>query len=276
MYIKKFKQIKAQLDINYLTDDLFILSTVILAFIGWITIIISSVVASINAAHFPYHSWWIAVYQFLIIFCVIGIILSNSGNTYRIALVGNLAILVSCELIICNTLLYNSEPSQPIIASGYIFISIINNIWVLYYGTTNDSIFHLWTNSYILSEPPKNNQNQFISKPVLDKNIIMNDENFDESYSNDNQASTYVSHSLPPLSSMDNTENSVTMSNEYPHKAKAIYTYNASPDDPREISFIKGEILEIGDISGKWWQARKNDGIIGIVPSNYLQLLISD
>ena len=38
----------------------------------------------------------------------------------------------------------------------------------------------------------------------------------------------------------------------------------ASPDDPNEISFIKGEILGIlGDKQGKWWEARKADGTTG-------------
>jgi hypothetical protein len=37
----------------------------------------------------------------------------------------------------------------------------------------------------------------------------------------------------------------------------------ASPDDPNEISFSKGEILEIVDKQGKWWQAKKADGSIG-------------
>ena len=37
----------------------------------------------------------------------------------------------------------------------------------------------------------------------------------------------------------------------------------ASPDDPIEISFSKGEIIDIIDKTGKWWQARKKDGPVG-------------
>jgi SHO1 osmosensor len=49
-------------------------------------------------------------------------------------------------------------------------------------------------------------------------------------------------------------------------KAKALYGYTASPDDPNEIGFVKGEILDILDNSGKWFSARKQDGSQGIVP----------
>lgn len=38
---------------------------------------------------------------------------------------------------------------------------------------------------------------------------------------------------------------------------------NANREDPTELTLVKGEILDIMDKSGKWWQARKADGTEG-------------
>jgi len=31
--------------------------------------------------------------------------------------------------------------------------------------------------------------------------------------------------------------------------------------------------LDIIDKKGKWWKAKKQDGVIGIVPSNYMEII---
>ncbi|KAJ3260128.1 Transmembrane osmosensor [Boothiomyces macroporosus] len=86
-----------------------------------------------------------------------------------------------------------------------------------------------------------------------------------------------VPQTSPRFSVIPNTRNSVVRNEDavVEFKAEAMYTYNANVSDPNEISMKKGEILEVIDSKGKWWQVIKveSDGTFttGIAPSNYLR-----
>ena len=50
----------------------------------------------------------------------------------------------------------------------------------------------------------------------------------------------------------------------------AFSSDSANKEDPNEISFNKGEVLHVHEKKGSWWQAKKSNGAIGMIPSNYV------
>jgi SHO1 osmosensor len=51
-----------------------------------------------------------------------------------------------------------------------------------------------------------------------------------------------------------------------------MYAYSASPDDPNEVSFAKGDMLDVIDGTGKWFQVRAPNGQTGVSPYYTFQI----
>jgi SHO1 osmosensor len=166
-------------------------------------------------------------------------------------------------------------------------------VWMFYYGSNHNASHRRFLDSFALhkgektsarnSRPVSNGYNARPETTVTNTAPQMYTSNqltgFETSSpvsgypggatgANSSQPRFATNAALPPQ-----PDNEVSAPTEYPYRAKAIYSYEANPDDANEISFQKHEILEVSDVSGRWWQAKKENGETGIAPSNYLILL---
>ncbi len=54
----------------------------------------------------------------------------------------------------------------------------------------------------------------------------------------------------------------------------ALYSFNSG--NPEELQFDKGDLMDIVDQPSEdpdWWEARKSDGVTGLVPRNYVEVV---
>ncbi|KAJ3864220.1 hypothetical protein EV359DRAFT_81621 [Lentinula novae-zelandiae] len=97
---------------------------------------------------------------------------------------------------------------------------------------------------------------------------------------NDRQSTT-SRLTVPASIATHESSNAASSNYSYSQKALALYNYNAINSSTEvdnsgegELSFVKGDILEVSrTLEKKWWPARRSNGQVGVVPSNYLQVI---
>jgi SHO1 osmosensor len=155
----------------------------------------------------------------------------------------------------------NSDQSEgQAVAAGSIFLSLVTFVWIFSFGSEEGSIISNSINSLAINKVNGGNNMHhttlnFTPSGPISPGIAMLPTSVQE-----------------PTNNISNTV-VVSPNAEYAYKAKALYDYQANPEDQNELSFAKEEILDIVDNKGKWWQAKKADGSVGIAPSNYLQII---
>lgn len=246
-------------------------------------------------------------------------------DQYRLFLVSGFSIAFVYTTNSATSLVYAEGSRKAAASAGVILLSMINLIWVFYFGGDNLSPVNAWIDSFSLkgirsSNNPFHQQNQIHQDPAyrysqqphndgapINTNGVYNNrnsissqkyvsssrlnglENFSE---NDFSADTRQDFETPvryeqSVAAQPSTLNTVNTAlthigdtidtnfviENFPYTARALYDYESNPDDENELSFQKGEILKVGDIQSKWWQAKRSNGEVGLCPSNYVELI---
>ncbi|CAO3632893.1 unnamed protein product [Cunninghamella blakesleeana] len=220
------------------------------------------------------HSWWIIIYNLLINLLLFYIVWKQIYRKYT-----------------------------NILLSLYVIGVIYNTQELIYYMEmeTHHQLFYAANVGYLLLVI-----GQFTSLIILGNHQLLPKEKIEFNFNNEKEndyhhqpeimlpSPTYPTPSSPlPYSNTTNNEtdmveqqqqfqqqnrsvdealNTVFISPyaEYKHPVVCLHDYFANADDPNELSFNKGEILYVHDKRGSWWQAKKSDGTIGMIPNNFV------
>ncbi|ORZ02394.1 hypothetical protein BCR43DRAFT_481477 [Syncephalastrum racemosum] len=249
-------------DINRLTENIFLITSAALAICAWI-------IALGGAAAFAKSGvvWWIIVYELLLLVGTVLVFMSGTFLHYRMVLLALLAISISLltTQIDAGLAVAHMQGGAGAFAAGYIILIIVQFLWVFVFGSEPNSYLgrfgHGWSSmnnsvehhgmSEKITTPPQvqhAGDKTMVDYPAVATGVA----------GGSAAASHPAAASTAPQPNLD-----------YAERVEALHDYDASPDDPNELSFKKGEALDVVERKGNWWQARKLDGTVGIIPSNY-------
>ncbi|KAK3311675.1 high osmolarity signaling protein SHO1 [Chaetomium strumarium] len=284
---------RKRMSIGNIIGDPFALATISIAALAWMISFVATIVAHVQVPfNFPLYTYWAIVFYLAVIIGVFVVVASDSTQTYHVALVGYLGCGLVLSTSSVNGLIHTNHGAKEASAAGFILLAMVTIVWIFYFGSAPSAVPRAYIDSFALAkESTSTNRHTMTggygsrrpetSTSVQPPQMYTAQLNGLENPSPvGGMASTMRNSTTAPAFTAPNQKAAtqapdaeIVPPTEYPYRAKAIYSYEANPEDANEISFSKHEILEVSDVSGRWWQARKENGETGIAPSNYLILL---
>lgn len=264
--------------------------------LAWFICFIATIFAQVNQKQdgneLNKFVWWALFYTLFFNIGVFVIVASDVVHTYHVALTGYASAGIVLTSSAVNSLIYSKSGAREAGAAGFLLLAIVDVLWTFYFGSTQASTPRAFIDSFALSKDSNMRQQGMSSyggtgRPETSHSVqppqmynptqlsaFDNNSTMNRNQTPTVQAPTFGSNGPQQTQKGPGAPDAeVVPPSEYPYRAKAIYSYDANPEDANEISFAKHEILEVSDISGRWWQAKKESGETGIAPSNYLVLV---
>ncbi|KAI8368486.1 hypothetical protein BD560DRAFT_490281 [Blakeslea trispora] len=252
--------------------------TCVLAITGWIIAFIGLCTSHAFAASL---SWWIIIIDLFIICLSCAVLWANALKTYYPVILCLVSISIPYNTDEIVTYLFAGKVSLSIAASGYIIITAVQFGWIFIFGIQCDSTLLPPSSNLVHDRTCSSNTRQYHKDSFPFDNSAMDlkvSSNYPVSPQSSYAKTVAAEHaSIPMYIHTDDLQvtrepNTIILSPhlEYMIPVSAIHNYNASKDDPNELSFSKGELLYVHEKRGSWWQAKKANGMIGMIPSNYV------
>ncbi|KAI8338025.1 hypothetical protein BC941DRAFT_424386 [Chlamydoabsidia padenii] len=256
-----------------LTTNIFLLVTSILAFAAWVIAFAGLIALRVTGG-----SWWIMIFELLLVVGVILLILTGTFLEYRLVILTFLAVSVSyltSEIGGAIALTgYYYHGAAGAYAAGYIILVIVHFIWIFVFGSEPHSYFGKFGQQSYNSVQQHPSAGAALGAGAAGAAVTQSTNNINAP-NETIQDKTAFDEGTPADATAATTQQSPVTNDApvseiiYTERVEALHDYHANPEDPSELSFERGDILEIQDRRGNWWQARKADGSTGIIPSNY-------
>jgi SHO1 osmosensor len=281
-------------ELRHIFSSPFWLASLGIGFGGWVVAVVGTAFAGGNS-----FAIWEAVFMLIPFLATLFAVGTDSIGAYRLALMPFYVIGIIYATMTANEALQFNQTAEVILAVGLLVVSVTFFLWIIVAGVdrflagTGLSAGGMYVASKRQMPPmyaiPQMSSNRSVSSQKATASVsVTATPQITASTSGQQQPPNSSGGQRPSTSESQKSDGKpkepdtgtitgvhvdVAPDVVYEYKAQALYAYTASVDDPNELSFAKGELMEIVDNQGKWWQARKADGSIGIVPSNYMKLL---
>ncbi|KAJ2548720.1 Transmembrane osmosensor [Coemansia sp. RSA 1836] len=237
--------------------------TLVLMFAG---IIVSLACAATQPLYIAATTWFMIVYLLLLAISLVWAVAHGSLHRYRMALLTMIGVGLSLNVGHIGYYINASIGTLQAMSAGLIFAEIMLFFWVLVLGSGPGTYLAELTGTGNETRSGGYNGGGGVEHSMSRISNYRHTVNSNTNSGGRGSIADYYTSELNQSTVSGKGADATSIV----YKARALYPYDANPDDPNEVSIAKEEIMLVIDDSGKWWQVKKEDGSVGIAPSNYL------